>query len=114
MQMKKLYFILSLWGIVFLFSQCEKEIDQAVMPPAGDVESWVKMANEDIEALATIVTAIEEDDLIQQVTEEGELVKIDFRSGATTTIRLDNSNYPGPLVGAHLIDNKYYWTVVHG
>lgn len=113
-QMKKLYFILSLWGMVFLFSQCEKETNQTLLPPIGDVESWVEMANEDIRSLATIVTAIEEDDLIQRVTEEEELVKIDFSSGATASIRLDNSNYPGPLVGAHRIDQTYYWTVVNG
>lgn len=112
--MKKLCFILSLWGIVFLFSQCKKETDQPLLPPRGDVESWVKMANEDIQSLATIVKAIEEDDPILRVTEEEELLKIDFSSGAKASIRLDNSNYPGPLVGAHLIDANYYWTVVNG
>lgn len=115
MQKQKLCFRLILIGLIFLFSQCKKETENPLPPPpSGDVESWVNMANDDISSLGSIVNAIESEDLIESVVIDDEIVQLNFVSGSSAKIRLDNANYPSPLVGAHLIDNNYYWTVING
>ncbi|GEM_PF-1031100 len=115
MQKKKLFFRLMLIGMVFLFIQCKKETENnQPLPPAGDAETWVEMANEDIVSLGAIVKAIEEEDLIERVDIDEELIHLHFVSGSSANVRLDYANYPSPLVGAHLIDDTYYWTVING
>lgn len=112
---KRCFFVLTWIGLVFLFSQCKKETeDNHVLPPAGDIEAWVEMANEDITAIGAIVTAIENQDLIEKVETLEDFIHIYFVSGASAIVRLDQANYPSPLIGAHFIDDKHYWTVING
>jgi len=115
MQKQQWFFRLMLLGTIFLCSQCKKETeDTQPLPPAGDVETWVDMANEDISSLKAIVTAIEQEALLESAETDGELTHLHFVDGSSATIRVDYANYPSPLVGAHLIDGDYYWTVVNG
>ncbi|NGM62643.1 hypothetical protein G5B30_12025 [Sphingobacterium sp. SGG-5] len=115
MQKQQWFFRLMLLGMIFLCSQCKKETeDTQSLPPAGDVETWVDMANEDIASLKAIVTAIEQESLIESAETVGELTHLHFVDGSSATVRVDYASYPSPLVGAHLIDGDYYWTVVNG
>lgn len=114
-QGNKRFFFLTCIGIIFLFGQCKKETETSQpLPPAGDVETWTEMANEDISALGAIVNAIEREDLIEQVETIEDLIHIHFVNRESAVVRLDQNNYPSPLVGAHFIDNKHYWTVING
>src|SRR5690606_31519033 len=107
---------LALIGTVFLFSQCKKDTQGPSTPPplSEDVDAWVEMANEDIMSLSAIVKAIESETFIENVEAAEDSVHLNFVDGSSATVRLDHVNYPGPLVGAHLIDGKYYWTVING
>lgn len=112
----KRYFLVLMWiGLVFLFSQCKKETENdRPSLPVGDIETWVEMANEDITALGAIINAKENGDLIEKVEVVEELTHIYFGNGKAAIVRLDQSNYPSPLIGAHFIDGKHYWTVING
>lgn len=116
MKKKNILFVLTLIGTVFLFSQCKKDTQGPSAPPplSEDVDAWVEMANEDIMSLSAIVTAIENETFIENVETVEDSVHLNFVDGSSATVRLDHANYPGPLVGAHLIDGKYYWTVING
>lgn len=116
MQKRNILFVLALIGTVFLFSQCKKDTQGPSTPPplSEDVDAWVEMANEDIMSLSAIVKAIESETFIENVEAAEDSVHLNFVDGSSATVRLDHVNYPGPLVGAHLIDGKYYWTVING
>mgnify|MGYP001256898803 CR=1 FL=1 len=115
MQKQKLFFGLVCIGIFFLFSQCKKETENnEPLPPSGDAETWVTLANEDIQSLGHIVRAIQSEDAVEHIRIEDELVHLEMHNGSKAQVRLDYANYPSPLVGAHLIDDDYYWTIING
>ena len=115
MQKQKLFLGLVCMGMSLLFNQCKKETENTgPLPPAGDAESWVTLANEDIQSLGNIVRAIKSEDAVEHIRMEDELVHLEMHNGATAQVRIDYASYPAPLVGAHLIDKNYYWTIING
>ncbi len=115
MKRKNAFFRLMVIGCIFLFGQCKKDSEADVLlPPAGDRESWVDDSQKDIKALEAIVKAIEGQVPVQSFDVLSEVVHLHFLDGSSAEVLLDNANYPSPLIGAHAIDNRYYWSVING
>lgn len=107
-------FISSLF-LAFLYS-CEQDEETEVNYPvtAENKTEWLNRMNGDIESLKNIIIAIQEEDSVKSISIGDNTYKLEFVNTPPVEIILDNAAYTAPLIGAHKIDNEYYWTQVIG
>lgn len=105
-----------LCSLVFLLINCspdDKIEDVYPVDPTQKTE-WLERMNGDIESLKSIVSAIQEGDSVTKISIQDNVFKLEFINNPEATIILDNVSYSAPLIGAHKIDNNYYWTQIIG
>src|SRR5690606_11474319 len=108
---------LSVGFILTLFTQCKDNtpvLENYPPPAAEDMEVWLSRMNADVKALKDIVLAIVSDDSITSVVQENNEYSIHFADTQRVSFQLDNATYPAPLIGAHKIDDAYFWTRING
>lgn len=107
-------FISSLF-LAFLYS-CETDEEKEVIYPVTPENKmeWLNRMNGDIESLKNIIIAIQEEDSIKSISIGDNTYKLEFINTPPVEIILDNAAYTAPLIGAHKIDDDYYWTQVIG
>src|SRR5690554_4390476 len=101
---------------LLLISSCEKEgglEDVYPINPESKTE-WLSRMNGDIESLRNIVLALQEKDSIEQIEIKDNVYYLKFLNNSSAEIIIDNASYSAPMVGAHKIDDEYYWTKIIG
>ncbi|HBC29957.1 MAG: PL29 family lyase N-terminal domain-containing protein [Candidatus Dojkabacteria bacterium] len=106
---------ISILFIAFLYG-CEIEGETEVVYPVTPEKKteWLNRMNGDIESLKNIIVAIQEKDSVKRISIGDNTYKLEFVNTPPVEIILDNAAYTAPLIGAHKIDNNYYWTQVIG
>lgn len=106
---------ISILFIAFLYG-CEIEGETEVVYPVTPEKKteWLNRMNGDIESLKNIIIAIQEEDSVKSISIGDNTYKLEFVNTPPVEIILDNAAYTAPLIGAHKIDNEYYWTQVIG
>lgn len=115
MNIRVLLRILSILA-VFLFVQCKDDLNEGVYPEPDPKlkESWLTRMNTDVVSLKSIVLAIANYDSVTSIQVDSNRYVFSFKHTDDVSFLLDNANYPAPLIGAHKIDELYYWTRIVG
>lgn len=98
-----------------LFS-CDNEDDTGDLYPVSpeNKAEWLSRMNGDVQSLRNAVLAIQGNDSITRIQIDDNVYQLEFVSTPPVHFMLDNAAYSSPLIGAHKIDNDYYWTQIIG
>lgn len=113
---RSLFFYLTFVLASILLSNCKDDTIVDVKHPV-DAESkaeWLSKMNGDIQALKSVVVAIQNADSIKSIQIQGNTYEFTFKQSPAASFTLDLAVYDSPLIGAHKIDNNYYWTQIVG
>jgi hypothetical protein len=104
--------------MILTLSHCKKDLSDttpAYPPPSTqDKENWLKRMNNEVVSLKNIVDAIMNNDAVTTIKIDSNNYIFEFANNPSVSFSLDNANYPAPLIGAHKIDGKYFWTRING